>query len=551
MQQLFRIVAGSMQIALRRLVMVAALGFGAQANAVLPDFLPGAGAPMREGESYPAATYSWFVFPAAGGSGYVLAHLPPRIRESESGPAVEDGVFRSALRVEQPPEAMAAWGNALYVAFAARQGDETHSVYSIRAKRFADSTLWTDEPSGRLEALPGLPGNERLVGFTAVEAGPCALLNAAGALRLLQLNQKWSLIEMPPELAKAENSEVWLSGDSEGIWILQQAPGGFQSWNAKLSPSSSSSPTSGWKWTRAGFFAGGKSLPGADAVRVGGRWYVLNSVRRETLTVDRLDSGAPVRVAEVSCPGSGRSVAPIDGLNRLVFISVVAKEGSEGKSLADQTVKVREISLQSGKALYDGPAKSNNPLGSSQFRLMAVGLIFSMALILVLVIRSDESPEPRLPDGYSLAEPVRRMVAGILDFAIVALLVPRLSGNSVLELLGPSVWLSGEAYQTLILIAVFGTIAGTVGEHYFGRSPGKLLADCEVVALRRGDDGSAYRPTLAASFVRNLVKWFLSPVAVLGLIDSTARHRGDQIAKTAVVVPIVPHDESDDPFAGE
>ena len=45
--------------------------------------------------------------------------------------------------------------------------------------------------------------------------------------------------------------------------------------------------------------------------------------------------------------------------------------------------------------------------------------------------------------------------------------------------------------------------------------------------------------------MRNAVKWGLPPVALFGLIDAGGRHRGDQLARTAVVVEGVGAEEGE------
>lgn len=536
--------------------------------------LPGAGAPIQRGESYPTPTYSWFAFPAQGGRGFVIGHIPPRSADENVPHAAADGVFRSAIRVEELPEAMAAWGEAVYVVFAPnREAGESsgRSVYTLRAKRFADSDLWVDEPSGRMETLPGLTGSGRLLGFAAIETGPTALWSEnANKLRLSILDREWVEIELPEELTGVRQPvEATLAADAAGLCVLQRKGDEWIMWRGLPQIERNGKETKAvCAWERSVIRASGVEKIGAKAriFLVGGRWYVAEENGNSQARVSEVSNAGVRTVATVEQEALSRAIVPMDGLARLIVISIGEGEPASGNGgsggsgvgvgragLANVTTKVTEISLLSGRVLYSGPAKSVHPLGSGQFRLLAVGLILSMALILVLVIRSDDTTEPHLPEGYSLAEPMRRAIAGVLDFAIVSLLVPRLTGNSVLELLGPAAWLDGEAYQTLILIAGLGAVIGTAGEYFFGRSPGKLLTDCEVISLvpqPARADGELPRPELWACLVRNGIKWFLSPVAVLAMMDATGRHRGDQIARAAVVIRIDPNEE-EDPFGDE
>jgi membrane protein YqaA with SNARE-associated domain len=111
--------------------------------------------------------------------------------------------------------------------------------------------------------------------------------------------------------------------------------------------------------------------------------------------------------------------------------------------------------------------------------------------------------------------------------------------------------MSGDAVRILLTLATIGVVIGTLTEWLFGRTPGKLITDCEVVAIVSGAEttqnkGDVARPSLASCLIRNCVKWFLSPVAMLALFDDSGRHRGDQIARAAVVVEIRDEDDIDD-----
>jgi hypothetical protein len=98
-----------------------------------------------------------------------------------------------------------------------------------------------------------------------------------------------------------------------------------------------------------------------------------------------------------------------------------------------------------------------------------------------------------------------------------------------------------------MLLAIIGTgvIGCSVFEAALGRTPGKFLANCQVVRLVRGanDVAELRNPSLAQALVRNLIKWIFPPVAFVIFRDG-AQHRGEQYSKTAVIVPWV--EELDD-----
>jgi hypothetical protein len=43
--------------------------------------------------------------------------------------------------------------------------------------------------------------------------------------------------------------------------------------------------------------------------------------------------------------------------------------------------------------------------------------------------------------------------------------------------------------------------------------------------------------------IRNVVKWGLPPVAMVGMLDPVGRHRGDLLAMTAVVIEGEPDED--------
>lgn len=531
--------------------------------------LPSAGAPMLENQAYPCATHSWFVMPAAGGREYVLAHVPPRSAADGSARPTAQGFYRSVTRLAEVPEALAAWDNAVYAVFSARADSSgeaesaTRTVRTLRAQRFSDSDLWVDQPSGRMDTLPSLPGLTKLLGFAAGPAGPIALLSdeREQALRLLVLSDRsWRGIQLPDALARTRTEKngarLGVFADARGVYLVARARNSWEVWTAKWGEvkADGEAPIV-LDWSEELFSPEGGEAIDANAkwMRVNSRWYATANSGTDAFDVFEISPSYVRRIANVEPVGAIRAIVPLDGLARLMTISASREAGSEVKfpgAAPSPGAKVIELSLLTGRIFYAGPAQPLDPLGSGEFRFIAIGLVLAMGLILVLVLRTDEPDGVHLPEGFSFAEPTRRALASILDVAIVALLIPRLTGNSILELLGPMVWLDGEAFETLFLVAILGCVVGTIGETFFGRSPGKLLADCEVISIapaKPNENGELNRPSFSSSLIRNAIKWFLFPVAALALMDGSGRHRGDQFARAAVVVRLEPEEESREP----
>lgn len=524
---------------------------------------------MTDQQSYPASTHSWFVMPAIGGREFVLAHVPPRSTPDGSARASANGLYRSVMRLAEAPEALAAWDDSVFAVFAPRAvgtGDVTNSprtVRTLRAKRFSDSDLWVDDPSGRMDTLPSLPGDLKLAGFAAGPNGPIALLanERKGEVRLLALSDRaWREVELPDPLVQVQRergfTRVDLAADAGGVYLVGRQRAAWTIWSGRLPESRSDESDSAlivdWemsRWNPSGLV---DVDPASTLFRVDRRWYAIAPADSEAVAVFEVAPEFVRRSSIVDGLGPVRAMVPIDGLARLMIVSTSKPDRAPDakKAVPGAGASVVELSLSTGRVFYQGPAQPLDPLGTSGFRFLAVGLILAMGLILVLVLRSDEATAVHLPEGFSFAEPMRRCLAGVLDIAIVGLLVPRITGNSILELLGPMVWLNGEAFETLFLVAVLGCILGTIGETLFGRTPGKLLADCEVISVvppKTGESDDIPRPSFASSLTRNAIKWFLFPVAALALMDGSGRHRGDQFAKAAVVVRFETEEEPQEP----
>lgn len=537
--------------------------------------LPSAAAPMTKNQSYPAATHSWFVMPALGGREFVLAHVPPRSMPDGSARPSTMGLYRSVIRLTEVPEALAAWDDSVYAVFPARSDGsgegKTRTVRTLKAQRFSDSDLWIDQPSGRMDTLPNLPGALRLAGLAAGIDGPIALLadERRSDIRLVALTDRvWRAVELPEPLLQTQRergfARIDLFADADGVYVLARQREAWTIWSGTI-PSlargdfeSDSALIVDWRMSVLAPVGIDTLDAGASVVRVDSRWYAIANASAEVVDAFEVASDFVRRAASVDGVGPVRAIVPVDGLARLVVVSTLRPANPIDPKTPGPSAgaKVVELSLLTGRVFYSGPAQPLDPLGSGEFRFIAVGLILAMGLILVLVLRSEEPAGVHLPEGFSFAEPTRRVIATILDVAIVALLVPRLTGNSILELLGPMVWLNGEAFETLLVVAVLGFVVGTVGEALFGRTPGKLLADCEVISIapRKEKDEAGEeipRPGLAASLTRNAIKWFLFPVGAIALMDGSGRHRGDQFAKAAVVIPFDPEEDdqaTDDEF---
>lgn len=524
--------------------------------------LPGAGSPLRPGEVYPSASHAWAVVPASSGRGYVLVHLPPRVA-NDGHPGTAAGAIRSGFRLEEAPETMAAFGDRVYLFFRPKpRGDDQHTtqraVFTQSVRRFAQSELWVDEPAGRLETLSSIPDAGDLLAAAADERGPLVLVQRAGVIGVLALDgEKWNPVPLPAEVQtalRARNGPAALAVEGSEVSLAARVRG--ELFVAHTSSLRSDTP----QWKSSSVPVEGIANLSSDHLLflALGCWIAMDQADPARTTLHAVSGGTLTQLCTFGVPNPIRTVTAQPGAGRLIVISTSGSSPRDPASAfaQDAPTRVTEVSLLTGEVLYDDRIQAASPLGTNEFRFLAVVLMLAMAMVLVLVLRGQPDAI-HLPDGLALAEPVRRIIAGVLDIALVSLILPRVVGHGLFDLFNPQVWISGDAIRVLVALAAMGAAIGAIGEWLFGRSPGKLMTDCEVISVAAppaapaaenaaADAVEIARPSLAACVVRNAVKWFLSPVAMLALMDDTGRHRGDQIAKAAVVVEIRDEDDLDD-----
>jgi len=208
----------------------------------------------------------------------------------------------------------------------------------------------------------------------------------------------------------------------------------------------------------------------------------------------------------------------------------------------DDFFLIREVSLSTGRLLYEGPVRQVVPISAAEFRLLAAVLIVVLAVSLFVVIRpgGDEHPVV-LPAGTALASPGQRFVSTVIDAGFCVLLVSAVSGVGAIEIISGAVLLRpGNAWAALPAVFVVGAVYGTLSERLFAATAGKLLMGCRVVRDRATPGGMALRLGWGAAITRNIIKWALPPVAALAVLDPTGRHRGDLSARAVVVVRAEP-----------
>lgn len=483
----------------------------AAGGALAGDLVVGAGSVVANGAI--AEAHGWVVLDKPEGEGVVLAHLPPRHGAVHGG---YRGVARLSRVFENPPEAIAGDGRRVYFVFAG----SPRRVLSIDAVPTSVDGIWRDTPEGRLTPHNHLPAGGTLLGLAVASGRLTVLIGDEDGPRLLEMvGDGWREADLPPE---AERDGRWgLAGDAKGL-VLVRLDGG---------------PPSLWRRGEEGWRA--EPFDIADgSVLVGvfrGRAVLLSpeAERPERLAVVLAGGRGVSTIAAVDRPASIKRVGVVvlpDQTGRLAMVWLAGDGGGAAHH-------IREISLSTGRVLYEGPVERVTPVSAEEFRLLAVGLVLIVVVSLFVVLRPIDDRAPVvLPEGTALASPGRRFVATAIDVLVCALPVSMVMDVPVSQIVTGAV-LIGPGPEWIAIPAVFGVgvVYGTLFESLFSATVGKLLMGCRVV---RCSGRVGVKPGLGACFVRNLIKWVLPPVTSLAMLEPSGRHRGDMIARALVVVPI-------------
>jgi hypothetical protein len=466
-----------------------------------------------------AEAHGWVIL-GGPGEGVLLVHLPPR--QGGVGGGVE-GQARRVRALEHAPLAIAARGREVFMVF----GGSPRRVLSVTAVPTPIPGIWRDEPVDRLSPNPPIPDDGEVMGLAAGPSGLACLLGGESGPRLLELRgEQWVEAELP-EIGGDGPFRGTLLGDGSGLVLVRSAGGASGAW---------------WRDTSGVWREGSAAWPdgATPAGMVRGRVVLLLGEEGEggrrgvaLLGPDRLE-----RVGEIEIPalgeGQGRAAAVAigDASGRLSVLWALGGDDGAGGH------QIREVSLSTGRVLYEGPVERVLPVSAQEFRLVAALLVVVLVVSLFVVLRPIDDRAPvELPEGWALASPGRRLAAAVLDAALCAIPVASVFGVGVVDVLTGGVVLApGNGWGAIPGLLGLGLVYGTVAESVFGTTAGKLLLGCRVA--RAVGVGGPRRVGVWAAFVRNLVKWALPPVAALALLETSGRHRGDLLARAVVLVRV-------------
>ncbi|MEZ6243761.1 MAG: RDD family protein [Phycisphaerales bacterium] len=488
----------------------------------------------------------WLVLPDTESGGAVLVHAPPRHADNTARyRASEPGTLRVVRRLTFMPVGIAAGGDTVtLISAAATSGQSAESPaaprgFALEATPTPMSDFWAYEPGGRFLPVQPLPEGLEVRGVSAYDDAPVLLGRLDGRWWLARLGANaWNPITLPEDAEDADTL-VLTAATGDGLGIVETGSAGI--WRAWAWRGEAAGDGRAWQLSA---LTTRRSLGDGKIFRLGRRWLAVRSMPGgiEITTLDESDERSLASVAQA--PKGAVIGVTSDFGGRLV--AVWTREPGPGAT-SDDDVEIAEVSLATGDVLYRGDPIRVSPISATQFRMLAAALVALAVIALLIVLGPGETPAV-LPEGASLAEPGRRLIATLIDLAIAAGVCSVIFQIPVLDLLTFGVLFNGDgSWVALPATLGVGAAIGIVLEWLIGCSLGKAVLGCRVVSVRAPDAERAKangRPMARALLwqvtVRNVIKWALPPVAALALLDSSARHRGDVLSRTAVVVPSPP-----------
>lgn len=440
---------------------------------------------------------------------WALVHLPPRTMPVGGVVApARDGAVKLATVFQRPPVGLAAVGRRALAVFAPEAAGRGRTVLSLEALPAPFGDAWVFEIGTRLDVYPSLPGEGELAGVVGTVEGAAALVTVEGGARVLLLRREgWSDVE-GPSLAHGESPRAIICIDG-GIGVVTDGGAGWRLHTRR---------DGGWDARAIG---GGASFDRVQFLGVRDRLIGLERTGDATIAVEVLPGGVlPIARLEAS---SEAVYSPMQtAAARLIVIDPAG--GSRG------SYRASEVSLESGRVLYDGAAHEGAPISPVEFRVFAVGLIAVSAIVLVAALRPDPiAAGIVLPAGFRLAPAWRRVIGGVVDVTVGHLVASGLGFDpGVIGLHGDAASIGSG----VLVVLMFGCAISTGMECAAGRSLGKMATGCFLAPV--GDSGMDRIRTRI--LVRGLIRWVGFPIAFIGLWSARGIHAGDRLSRIAVVV---------------
>ncbi len=436
--------------------------------------------------------HGWIV--SGDSEGAVLWHVAPRSQ------GASDGSLRFAHALASRAIAVAAREDEVVLVFARR--GSMHAVRRLTVHRGRDGR-WHGRVSGRLEALPGFGDSGEIAGACGDRAGTLVLVRDGADLRLWRLERgRWSRVALPAEVAGTGGEALVSLGDGRSglvagsvLYVLDG-----EVWERRL--------------LVPGPWQGGTLVGGWGGVLVG----VVREVGEEgdAWVLWRVRSNGSDRLGRVAIHGEGGVWCVLSDVGRAVYV----EPREEGR------VRLVEVSLLSGRVLYDGPARIGGPVSARDMRVLLLAVLLIVFMV-VTMAGVGAGRHMELAGGLVPASLGLRGLGSGMDLMLGAVIGGQVLGAPLARML----WLEGGldgaiGLGTSLLVAC---VLGTLLEGISGASVGKWVLGLRVV----GVDGQPVG--IARSAVRNGVKWLVPISGVGAWLDPQGRHIGDRLAGAVVV----------------
>lgn len=519
----------------------------------------------------------WVVVPEKPAPQSTLMFVPPR------GAGVKEGSVIPARSLVSTPLSVAGQRGRVFMVFEAVQAKafrgegqpKPRGVYSISAER-APKGGWVFLPTDRLDVHPSLGGEGTVVGLGATPEDLFALRRMPDGVPALDVltREGWSPVLLPAAWSKRPPGSVLIVGSGVGIGLVTMGSASIEWWvgnrpdvpresqaeapaEPSLEASSEGRPEGAvalvaMNWKRSVLTLPEELREASDVqVMAAGRWLVAGGRAGESwkgwgwsLSAAGEAGSPPIRLADVPITGTPIGLVGLSGESAGDRVVLVLPPGAEDRD-PRRRIEVAELSAGTGRELYRGPAEFQGVVRARDVAVIAVALVMAIAMVLGIVINPNRAAIS-LPEQCSIAEPVRRVVASLIDLTVGVFIVARVMRVELGGIGELSWWMSLDGQWAIVSLLGVMILQGAVLEGMLGRTLGKSLTGCLVVDVMPGAQEEPRPPGLLRALVRNGVKWGVPPLGLAGLLDAGGRGRPDQFAGSAVVSTDPGEDEGEE-----
>ena len=448
--------------------------------------------------------------------------------------SMEGPYYDRGLSLTRMPQAMAAWGNQLWLIF---ETSGRRDVLTTRVYRNPVVGGWHHQPRDRFRAVGSLEPRGELVDATGTPDGPIVLLRPTARARsgvragkgsvasepvlqgprLLRLvGRQWVDVPMPEGFDPGPACRLVAGGQHGRILILlDESPDRTAIVAYRLD--------AGGSWTRNDLPMPAGRIRALTAVGPAVA-LVTQTAATDSLDIAYLRPWQFLPLAALKTPPAAWTVLGLrDGL------AVV-------ESSMDGHLSMRRIDPVSGRV---GESRPMVPEPLMTARVLHRPLLFALAVTAVMVVGLFRPPPAKatvsLPASQVILGPVPRVLGVSVDVGVSAAVTLIVLRCPPADLARMPLWSTDLVQSVPFLLTLALTLLhSTVSELMTGRTLGKMFLGARVVAV----DGAA--PTARAILVRNLFKALvlLVPVlAVVALLNPHVQRLGDFMARTVVVRP--------------